>query len=82
MIRKNILIALFFFVNQTNAQELNAKVNVVYSQIGSTVDKKVFQTLQSSLQNFLNKRKWTADNFEGNERIDCNFLLNLQSVVE
>lgn len=82
MIRKNILIALFFFVHQTNAQELNAKVNVVYSQIGSTVDKKVFQTLQSSLQNFLNKRKWTADNFEGNERIDCNFLLNLQSVVE
>lgn len=40
MIRKNILIALFFFVHQTNAQELNAKVNVVYSQIGSTVDKK------------------------------------------
>jgi hypothetical protein len=69
-------------MHHAHAQELNAKVNVVYSQIGSTVDKKVFQNLQSSLQNFLNKRKWTADNFEGNERIDCNFLLNLQSVVE
>ncbi len=82
MFRKILLIALLFFMHHAHAQELNAKVNVVYSQIGSTVDKKVFQNLQSSLQNFLNKRKWTADNFEGNERIDCNFLLNLQSVVE
>ncbi len=65
-----------------HAQEINAKVNVVYAQIGTTVDKKVFQTLQSSLFNFLNKRKWTNDAFESNEKIECSFLLNLQSVVE
>ena len=65
-----------------SAQEINAKVNVVYTQIGSTVDKKVFQTLQTSLNAFLNKRKWTTDLFEPNEKIECSFLLNLQSVVE
>jgi|694.fasta_scaffold09667_7 hypothetical protein len=65
-----------------SAQEINAKVNVVYAQIGSTVDKKVFQTLQTSLNAFLNKRKWTTDLFEPNEKIECSFLLNLQSVVE
>ncbi len=65
-----------------SAQEINAKVNVVYAQIGSTVDKKVFQTLQTSLNAFLNKRKWTSDVFEPNEKIECSFLLNLQSVVE
>jgi hypothetical protein len=64
------------------AQELNAKVNVVYAQIGSSVDKKVFQTLQTGLLSFLNKRKWTSDPYEVNEKIDCSFLLNLQSVVE
>jgi hypothetical protein len=74
-------IAVFFF-SRLNAQELNAKVNVVYAQIGSSVDKKVFQTLQTGLISFLNKRKWTSDPFEMNEKIDCSFLLNLQSVVE
>jgi len=65
-----------------NAQEINAKVNVLYAQIGTSVDKKVFQTLQTSLVNFLSKRKWTNDVFEVNEKIECSFLLNLQSVVE
>ena len=71
-----------FAVNKPSAQEINAKVNVVYAQIGTTVDKKVFQTLQTSLNAFLNKRKWTTDLFEPNEKIECSFLLNLQSVVE
>jgi hypothetical protein len=79
------LIFMFFlvlFLQHAEAQELNAKVNVVYAQISSNVDKRVFQNLQTYLQNFINKRKWTNDNFESNEKIECSFLLNLQSVVE
>ena len=64
------------------SQELNAKVTVVSAQIGNTVDKRVFQNLQSSLVAFLNKRKWTSDVFETNEKIECSFLINLQTVVE
>lgn len=73
---------LFVFLPVAKAQEINAKVTVVASQIGTTVDKKVFQTLQTALVGFLNKRKWTNDVFETNEKIECSFLLNLQSVVE
>jgi len=64
------------------AQELNARVTVIYSQVSTTVDRKVFQTLQTSLNNFINKRKWTSDAFEPKERIDCSLLLNLQSVQD
>ena len=64
------------------AQELNARVTVIYSQVSTTVDRKVFQTLQTSLNNFINKRKWTSDAFDTKERIDCSFLLNLQSVQD
>jgi hypothetical protein len=64
------------------AQEINAKVTVVAAQIGNTVDKRVFQNLQTALVAFINKRKWTTDVFEANEKIECSFLLNLQSVVE
>lgn len=79
LVYMSFLVLLF---HHATAQELNAKVNVVYAQISSNVDKRVFQNLQTSLQNFINKRKWTNDNFESNEKIDCSFLLNLQSVVE
>ncbi|NBO66561.1 MAG: DUF4835 family protein, partial [Acidobacteria bacterium] len=64
------------------AQEINARVSVVYAQVATTVDRKVFQTLQNSLVNFINKRKWTSDAFDPKERIDCNFLLQLQSVQD
>lgn len=76
------LLCLTGFLTRLNAQELNARVTVIYNQVSSTVDRKVFQTLQSSLINFINKRKWTSDVFEPRERIDCSFLLNLQSVQD
>jgi hypothetical protein len=64
------------------AQELNAKVTINSSQIGSTVNKNTFQSLQTALTTFLNTRKWTADKFLINEKIDCNFLLILQPTQE
>lgn len=68
--------------NRVQAQEINARVSVVYAQVATTVDRKVFQTLQSGLTNFLNKRKWTNDGFDPKERIDCSFLIQLQSVQD
>ncbi len=65
------------FVNPATSQELQARISVNASRISSTVDKKIFQTLQSSLQTFLNNRKWTNEVFATNERIVCNFLLNI-----
>ena len=48
------------------------------SKISTQVDKKIFQTLQTALTNFLNNRKWTTDAFQPNEKIHCNFLLNIE----
>jgi len=67
------------FINIVNAQELNARVTVNSSRIGTSVNKNTFQSLQTALNTFLNTRKWTSDNFLPNEKIDCNFLLNLQT---
>src|SRR5689334_4476179 len=61
----------------SQAQELVARISVNASRVNSEVDKKVFQTLQSSLQTFLNNRKWTDETFQQNEKIACNFLLNI-----
>jgi hypothetical protein len=62
-----------------NAQELRARINVLSNRVGGNVDKKTFQTLQAALNNFINNRKWTTDNFSSEEKIDCSFLLNLES---
>lgn len=68
--------------NFADAQELNAKVTVNSSRVGNTVNKNVFQTLQTALNTFLNNRKWTKDVFSVNEKIDCNFFLNLQASTD
>lgn len=66
----------------SHAQELNARVTVVSNRVSNNVNKNTFRTLQTALNNFLNTRKWTSDNFEVHERIDCNFQLNLESTNE
>lgn len=62
----------------SHAQELNARVTVVTQRIGNNVNRNTFTTLQTALNNFLNNRKWTGDTYASNEKIDCNFLLNLE----
>lgn len=78
MLRTSIIIALIYGLAVTaEAQELQARISVNASRVGSKTDKKVFQTLQASLLTFLNSRKWTKETFQPNERIVCNFLLNI-----
>jgi hypothetical protein len=74
----NLILILLVAFKFSSALELKAKITIVSSQISSNVNQNVFRTLQSALHNFINTRKWTPDNFLPNERIECQFLLNLQ----
>lgn len=65
-----------------SAQELNAKVTVVATRVSNTVNRNTFMTLQTALTNFLNNRKWSNEPYAPNEKIDCNFLLNLEQTSE
>jgi hypothetical protein len=79
MLKKTALIAVMVFLLQSaRSQELQAKLTVLTSKISTSVDKKIFQTLQTALVNFVNNRKWTKDAFQTNEKIQCNFLLNVE----
>ncbi|NCI45720.1 type IX secretion system protein PorD [Sediminibacterium soli] len=64
---------------RAEAQELQAKVSVIAQRVTSNTDRKVFLTLQQQLNNLLNNRRWTADNFQPAERINCSFILNIES---
>lgn len=73
---------LFFSADGIRAQELRARVTVLSNRVANNVDKKTFQTLQTALDNFVNNRKWSTDNFSQQEKIDCSFLLNVASTDE
>lgn len=78
--RKRIIIVLAFVVGTgiVNAQEIQARLTVMTNKISTNIDKKIFNTLQTALTNFLNNRKWSNDVFAPNEKIQCNFLLNIE----
>jgi len=61
-----ILFLLFIYTG--DSQELQARLTVLSNRVSTQVDKKVFQTLQTALSNFLNNRKWTTDVFQANEK--------------
>ena len=62
------------------AQELRAKVTVLTQQLPNSANKQRFTTLATQLTNLLNNRQWTSDKFNQQEKIECNFLLNITEV--
>ena len=58
------------------AQELQAKITINHAQIQGT-EKRVFDNLQQTLEQFVNDRQWTNLQFRKNERIVCNFNITV-----
>ncbi len=81
---KIIIVALIItgFVSIAQAQELQVRVTVLSNRVATSVDRKIFATLQTQLTNLLNNRKWTGDLYKPQEKIECSFILNIESIVE
>jgi len=71
-----VFTAYAFISAQLNAQELNAKVNVNYTQVENTKTD-VFPKLQTTIEDFLNNHKWTEIAFRDNEKIQCTFNITV-----
>ena len=59
-------------VAMASGEELNAKVTLNRSKVQGA-DTEVFEQLKEGITQFLNERKWTVNNYEEEERIDCTF---------
>jgi hypothetical protein len=59
-------------------QDLNARISVVSPKI-QTTNKRVFQSLETAMKDFLNGRKWINDPILPQERIECSFIINIVS---
>jgi len=77
MFRPLLLIVCLAVSLASAGQELQSRVNIIANKVSSQVDRKIFQTLQGSLTNFINSRKWTSDVFGPSEKIQCSFLISI-----
>ena len=64
----------------THAQELNCNVTVIAPQI-SNVDASRFDALEDAIREFMNGRRWTEDNFDFEERIECTLQLTINEAI-
>ncbi|WP_353100984.1 DUF4835 family protein [Myroides odoratus] len=68
----------FLWMGTCQAQELNANVSVNFAQVGNA-HQNYFRTLEKSLKELLNQTTWTSQRMNSNEKIDCTFLLTVNS---
>ena len=79
----NKILTLFLVILSTslvNAQEILCNVRVNSSQV-QTSDRKVFQTMQTEIYEFVNNKIWTGVRVDNEERIECNIMINIVNKI-
>lgn len=60
------------------AQELNARVTVLAPQV-SNISRPTLDALQKTIRDFLNNNKFSNESYKPQERIDCSFIITINS---
>ncbi len=79
---KKILFLIFIFTlafNSVFSQELNCKVTVISPTVQMS-NKQIFNSMQQSVWQFMNTRKWTSNQYEAIEKIECNLQIEITSM--
>jgi len=74
-----VSLLLLLFNLSAFTQELLCDVQIIRTQVQS-VPASVFDNIESIINDFMNSRRWTQDNYSPEERIECTILLNIQEV--
>ncbi|MCL6265669.1 DUF4835 family protein [Flagellimonas myxillae] len=75
--RSFVLFVLALSLSQiTFAQELNCTITVNSDQVGQT-NQQIFRTLERSLNDFVNKSKWTDRTYKENERVSARMFITV-----
>ena len=61
-------------------QELNCNVQVIAPRIAN-VEASVFESLEDGIREFINGRRWTNDNFNFEERIECTMQITINEAI-
>jgi hypothetical protein len=78
MIKKIVWILLLVGFGKLQAQELNARVTLLAPQV-SNISKPTIEALQKTIRDFLNNNKFSNESYKPQERIDCSFIITINS---
>jgi hypothetical protein len=78
MMRKIYSLILVCFFASLHAQELNCKVIVNYDKI-TNANTQIFKSLETSLNEFVNKTAWTEKTYKDDEKISCSMFITINS---
>ena len=73
---KYLALLFLIFFRVLIAQELDCVVTVNSDQVGQT-NQQIFKTLEQSLNDFVNKNKWTDRVFGENERLSARMFITV-----
>jgi hypothetical protein len=81
MMNKKIISLLLLLIPLLSfAQEFNCTVSVQAPQI-QNIDKKIFQTMQQAIYEFVNNQKWSNDKYLNQERIEWTILITVSERI-
>jgi len=76
---RNILsLFLVLIFSSAQAQELNCTVTVNAQKL-TNVNQSVFKTLETALNEFVNRTQWTSQTLKQNEKINCSMYITISS---
>lgn len=76
-----LFFVLFFSYSELLSQEVLCNIRVIPDKEIQISDRQKLQTLQKSVREFVNNRKWTNEVFTEDERIEFNLSFNILSKV-
>ncbi|MBM3400325.1 MAG: DUF4835 family protein [Bacteroidetes bacterium] len=76
----SLLLCVFLsLLPRLSAQEIKANVQVIAPSLQLT-NKQILTTIQNSIQQFINTRKWTEDAFEAREKIEMSMFFEVKKL--
>ncbi|WP_029279747.1 DUF4835 family protein [Pedobacter borealis] len=78
MIKKIVWILLLVGFGKLHAQELNARITLLAPQV-SNISKPTLDALQKTIRDFLNNNKFSNESYKPQERIECSFVITINS---
>lgn len=80
MFRKILFCIAIALPSLLQAQEFYCNISV-YSPSVEGTEKKVFQTMQTDLYEFVNNRKWTNYSYKTEERLECSMMITINKRI-
>ncbi len=62
------------------AQELNCNVTIIPPRVIIS-DAEIFKTMENVVEEFINNRKWSKDNWDTKEKIECSIQITIEQQV-